>query len=452
MHLKQTAQATHELESEIAEYIKNQIPDPQIFRVLLRRERVMDALASEIKMIQGMLGKRYDYFKGGFVVRERNFREVRSLLAKQLSGSERILALKYLDRLKNKDLSSLLEEYETYIQEIAKSKDIEVKLNFQMEVYPVPVDEFRPFIRALAQVFRNIIAHGIEPVTERIKAGKSEVATITMRGTYGKSFNGYLLEISDDGRGVNMEAINGRAIRMGYKPNELNEEQALELLFSDSFTTMDETTQLAGRGVGLALLRQATEQLGGSVSLASKALEGTTYSFLLPHLYHEDYHSGMEKLRSTVFASLKSFSMGYFGDTASEWQDDYDMNPIQEKAYTAFLRLRGEFDIWVGLSAMHEFFAERIMYELGMKREQIKDEMIEDGAQELLNILCGAVLGELENSNMAFQMGELSAFYGSELGWSFRGMRLYSQCLNFETGRKLSFFVLCPERDYIFRL
>jgi two-component system chemotaxis sensor kinase CheA len=134
----------------------------------------------------------------------------------------------------------------------------------------------------LLHIVRNMVDHGIEPVSDRIKAGKSETGRIELRA-YHKGSSIYI-EISDDGRGLDYKAIAASALEKGLIDSTENysEAQLTELIFLPSFSTSRMVTDISGRGVGLDVVKRSIEMLQGTVELRSKSGLGTTFILRLP--------------------------------------------------------------------------------------------------------------------------------------------------------------------------
>jgi two-component system chemotaxis sensor kinase CheA len=138
-----------------------------------------------------------------------------------------------------------------------------------------------PFIHLL----RNCVDHGIEAPGERNRLGKPPRATITLAVS---QLNGNKVEllVSDDGAGIDTGKVKESAVKHGLVPAEearrLGEPEALELVFQADVSTSPIITQLSGRGLGLAIVREKTEKLGGAVSVESRRRAGTTVRISLP--------------------------------------------------------------------------------------------------------------------------------------------------------------------------
>ncbi len=131
-------------------------------------------------------------------------------------------------------------------------------------------------------MLRNAVAHGIESPKERHKAKKPEEGAVRIR--VAREATEVVVRVSDDGRGLDREAIRKRAIERGLVRSEtrLSDDQLLALITQTGFSTASTVTQLAGRGVGMDVVANEIKQLGGSLAIESRQGEGTTFVLRLP--------------------------------------------------------------------------------------------------------------------------------------------------------------------------
>jgi two-component system chemotaxis sensor kinase CheA len=134
----------------------------------------------------------------------------------------------------------------------------------------------------LMHLIRNSMDHGIEPQELRTTAGKSAVATVRLSARYAGA--NVLIEVSDDGAGIDAEAVRTHAIAKGLiaREAELTEAQVFSLILSPGFSTAREVTDVSGRGVGMDVVRQSVEALRGTIHVSSRAGAGTTVTLRLP--------------------------------------------------------------------------------------------------------------------------------------------------------------------------
>jgi len=131
-------------------------------------------------------------------------------------------------------------------------------------------------------MLRNAIAHGIESPAERRKAGKPVEGSVHI--TVAREATEVVVRVSDDGRGLNREAIRKRGIERGLLRAETRptDNQLLSMITQPGFSTASKVTQLAGRGVGMDVVANEIKQLGGSLSIESEEGQGTTFILRLP--------------------------------------------------------------------------------------------------------------------------------------------------------------------------
>lgn len=136
----------------------------------------------------------------------------------------------------------------------------------------------------LIHLIRNSADHGIESPEERRKKGKPEEGTIKLKAYH--DGNNVIIEVSDDGRGIDTERVLRKALDAGLvseeKAAKLTETQILSFLFEAGFSTKKEITDVSGRGVGLDVVKTKIESLGGTIDVKMKKGEGTTFSISLP--------------------------------------------------------------------------------------------------------------------------------------------------------------------------
>jgi two-component system chemotaxis sensor kinase CheA len=136
----------------------------------------------------------------------------------------------------------------------------------------------------LLHLVRNSLDHGIEPPEARRGAGKPERATVTLRAFH--AGDRLVVEVSDDGGGIDIAAVGRKAVDSRVLSEDelgaLNEAETARLIFAPGLSTMDETSDLSGRGVGMAAVRMAIERIGGAVGVETERHRGTTIRLELP--------------------------------------------------------------------------------------------------------------------------------------------------------------------------
>lgn len=169
-------------------------------------------------------------------------------------------------------------------------RDLSKKLNKKMELYMTGeeteldrtvIDEIGD---PLMHLLRNSADHGLESSEERIARGKDEVGTIFLNAY--QDGNNVVIEVGDDGNGINIEKVRNKAIEKGTITPEqaavMTDKEIVDLLFMPSFSTAEKISDVSGRGVGLDVVKSKIEALGGDVECKTVLGEGSTFTIRLP--------------------------------------------------------------------------------------------------------------------------------------------------------------------------
>jgi len=136
----------------------------------------------------------------------------------------------------------------------------------------------------LTHVVRNAVDHGIELPDARLAAGKAAEGTVTIRAFHDGGL--VIVEVEDDGAGVNLEKVRAKAVSLGLVTEEeaarLSDRETVEMVFRAGFSTVDAVTQISGRGVGMDVVRTNVERIGGSVEMTSAPGRGSTCRIRVP--------------------------------------------------------------------------------------------------------------------------------------------------------------------------
>ncbi len=136
----------------------------------------------------------------------------------------------------------------------------------------------------LVHIIRNSIDHGIEPPQERLAAGKPERGTISIAAA--QQGNKIVIDISDDGRGINIDNVKRKAVERALiaadEAGRMSEEAAINLIFLPGFSTKDNASELSGRGVGMDVVKTNMAKLNGSVHVATRTGQGAVFTLHIP--------------------------------------------------------------------------------------------------------------------------------------------------------------------------
>jgi two-component system chemotaxis sensor kinase CheA len=129
---------------------------------------------------------------------------------------------------------------------------------------------------------RNALDHGIESPEARLAAGKPEEGTVLLKAS--NEGNMIIIEIADDGKGIDVEAVRAKAVEKGliHPSKALTEIEAYNMIFDPGFSTAKTVTNISGRGVGLDVVKRQIEKLNGSVTVTSQRGKGSRFTIKLP--------------------------------------------------------------------------------------------------------------------------------------------------------------------------
>ncbi|MBN2280050.1 MAG: chemotaxis protein CheA [Candidatus Marinimicrobia bacterium] len=178
--------------------------------------------------------------------------------------------------------ANLLQKGQRIVRDIAKNSDKKINVVIEGEDLKIDKSYVELLDSPLVHMVRNAADHGIEPTDERIKAGKNAEGTINIRLC--EDDKNLVLEIIDDGAGLDLERIRLKAIEKGIisEKQPLEEKDIIELLFKSGVSTAKEITDVSGRGVGMDVVKTAIESANGKISVKSVKTKGAVFSVILP--------------------------------------------------------------------------------------------------------------------------------------------------------------------------
>lgn len=187
-------------------------------------------------------------------------------------------------KLRMVPIENMFNRFPRMIRDLTKelNKQVELEMRgWETELDRTIMDEISDL---MVHLIRNSLDHGLEPPEERRKLGKPETGKLVI-AAYQRG-NSVMIEVSDDGRGINREAVLKKAIEKGLTTPEeaqlLTDAQVYQFLFLAGFSTAKQVSDISGRGVGLDAVKTKIESLGGSVYVHSTPGKGTTFTIELP--------------------------------------------------------------------------------------------------------------------------------------------------------------------------
>ncbi len=181
-------------------------------------------------------------------------------------------------------LRRVFQRFSRLVREMSETLAKPVRLVIEGEETQADKAIVEMLFEPLLHVVRNAMDHGVEPSAERAAAGKSAIATIVLRAR--REGEHVVVEVEDDGRGIDADRIRRAAVERGLATAQtidgMSESAVIDLIFMPGFSTAADVTDLSGRGVGMDAVRASIEHLGGRVQLETRIGAGAIVRFVLP--------------------------------------------------------------------------------------------------------------------------------------------------------------------------
>ena len=181
-------------------------------------------------------------------------------------------------------VEQLFRRFPRMLRDVAKLCDKEVELAVSGENTDLDKSLLDALAEPLTHLMRNAVSHGIEKAPERAGVGKPQKGKVRLNAYH--QGNQVIVEVSDDGRGIDVQRLKAKAIEQGIMSGEeaarLSEAEMLELVFRPGFSTAEEVTEVSGRGVGLDVVQAVLHRLKGTIEIDTRVGQGTTFRLKLP--------------------------------------------------------------------------------------------------------------------------------------------------------------------------
>ena len=181
-------------------------------------------------------------------------------------------------------VKTVFQRFPRVVRDLARSLGKEVRLVIEGEDIEMDKTILEQIGDPLVHVIRNAVDHGLETPDERRTKGKDATGQLTLRAFH--DAGGVVIEVADDGRGLDTDALKRKAVEKGLLTPEnaaaMSEETAFHLVFLPGLTTAAKVTDVSGRGVGMDVVRSNVRNLQGSIEIRAKAGHGTTLLIKLP--------------------------------------------------------------------------------------------------------------------------------------------------------------------------
>jgi two-component system, chemotaxis family, sensor kinase CheA len=211
---------------------------------------------------------------------------VRGRLSDAMGFQSRVLGelQKSVMKIRMVPVEQLFRRFPRIVRDVARLLGKEISLEIAGQNTDLDKGILDRLADPLAHLVRNAADHGIETAAEREGAGKPARGTIRLNAHH--DGDQVVIEVADDGRGLDRGKIVRRAIERGIVAAEsaaqLNESEALQLVFTPGLSTAEEVTEISGRGVGLDVVKAALADLKGTIELESQPGKGTTFRLMVP--------------------------------------------------------------------------------------------------------------------------------------------------------------------------
>jgi len=185
-------------------------------------------------------------------------------------------------RIRMVPISQIFSRFPRLVRDLTRSLGKKAELTIEGEDTELDKSVIEDLLDPLIHCVRNSIDHGIEEPIERREYGKPETGQLHLSAR--NEGNMILIEVSDDGRGIDVEAVKERAIARGviHPSKNLSDVEAFNLIFEPGFSTSQEVSNISGRGVGLDVVKKQIEKLNGSVAVWSERGLGTRLTVKIP--------------------------------------------------------------------------------------------------------------------------------------------------------------------------
>ncbi|MFN2310628.1 MAG: chemotaxis protein CheW [Spirochaetia bacterium] len=179
-------------------------------------------------------------------------------------------------------ISQIFSRFPRLIRDLSKSLKKKIDLKIEGEDTELDKSVIEDLLDPLLHCVRNSLDHGIETPEERREAGKSDAGSLTLKA--GNEGNMILIEIIDDGNGIDVDAVKAKAVDRGliHPSKTLTDIEAFNLIFHPGFSTAAKVSNVSGRGVGLDVVKRQIDKLNGEVSVWSERGVGTRFTIKIP--------------------------------------------------------------------------------------------------------------------------------------------------------------------------
>ncbi|MFL6301593.1 MAG: chemotaxis protein CheA [Terriglobales bacterium] len=211
---------------------------------------------------------------------------IRSKFGDALAFQARVLndLQKSVMKIRMVPVEHLFRRFPRIVRDVSKARGKEVGLAVSGQETDLDKSILDVLAEPMAHLVRNAVDHGIELPADRIAAGKPAQGTLRLNAYH--QGNQVVIEVSDDGHGIDVKKVVARAIERRVisheEANRLSETEALHLIFHPGLSTAEQVTEISGRGVGMDVVKTVVDRLKGTIEIRSKLGQGTTFLLKVP--------------------------------------------------------------------------------------------------------------------------------------------------------------------------
>lgn len=240
-------------------------------RVSLSRVELLNNVVGELVIIQTMLNQHRDEVENPTMLKSLSHLAKLSKEIQNISMSLRMVPLK-----------QTLQKMQRIVRDTSKTLGKKVHLELVGEETEIDKTVLEHLADPLVHIVRNAVDHGLESTEGRLAAGKGEEGVVTIKAFH--EGNSMVIEISDDGKGINPKIIREKAIEKGVISANatMSDDDIINLIFHPGFSTKEAVSEISGRGVGMDVVKTNIEKLSGEVKVISEIGKGSVFKVVLP--------------------------------------------------------------------------------------------------------------------------------------------------------------------------
>lgn len=240
-------------------------------RVSLARVEMLNNVVGELVIIQTVLNQHRDEVHNPLMLKSLSHLAKLSKEIQNISMSLRMVPLK-----------QTLQKMQRIVRDTSKALDKKVYLELIGEETEIDKTVLEHLADPLVHIVRNAVDHGLESTEDRVMAGKSEEGVVSIRAFH--EGNNLVIEIRDDGKGINPKVIREKAIekKVISANSNLSDDELVNLIFHPGFSTKSEVSEISGRGVGMDVVKTNIEKLSGEVRVHTEMGKGSVFKVVLP--------------------------------------------------------------------------------------------------------------------------------------------------------------------------